>query len=263
MVLREIQQGLMSCIFSGQDTDKRLMEMIESPISSQAVAPLKIYRDSILSGLIHALKETYPVCFQLVGESFFTAMARQYAMLTPSINPDLNEYGRTFSEFISCYQPADSVPYLADVARLEWLCNLSMTASNEQSGNLHLLAGLAEQDAMHVVFLMPPSSYVLSSSYPVGDIWRIHQDRCGACDLSDIAEQAAYQYLVWRPQYGVVVVDLEDAKYYFIERLLEKNTLAKVCDDCLSRYPDVDMNNLIEGCLQNGWIQGFYLQDTG
>lgn len=251
----------MSCIFSGQDDDKQVVDIIDSPISSQAAAPLTIYRHSILASLIHALKETYPVCFQLVGESFFSVMSRQYALLTPSTHPDLNDYGSCFAEFISSYQQAASVPYLADIARLEWLCNLSLLATNEQLNNLHLLDGLSEHDTLRVIFLMPASSYALHSSYPVADIWRMHQIKNRVCDYSGAVEKTDYQYLVWRPQYEVVVVDLDDIQYYFIERLREKKTLVKVCEDCLNQYPGLDMNSLIEDCLQKGWIQGFYLQD--
>jgi hypothetical protein len=80
-----------------------------------------VYRNNVHSSLISALADGYPVTRQLVGDGFFRAMAGLYVQAYPPTSPLLNEYGSDLAAFIQGFAPAASVPYLADVARLEHL----------------------------------------------------------------------------------------------------------------------------------------------
>src|SRR3546814_18820662 len=46
-------------------------------------------------------------------------MARVFAAATPPSSPVLLHYGAEFPDFIASFPPAESLPYLADVARIE------------------------------------------------------------------------------------------------------------------------------------------------
>ena len=78
-----------------------------------------VYRNNVHSSLINALATAYPVTLQLVGDEFFRAMAGIFVQAYPPASPLISEYGSTFADFIQGFEPAASVPYLADVARLD------------------------------------------------------------------------------------------------------------------------------------------------
>ena len=80
-----------------------------------------VYRNNVHSSLINALAAGYPVTLQLVGDEFFRAMAGVYVQGFPPTSALINEYGGDLADFIQGFAPAASVPYLADVARLERL----------------------------------------------------------------------------------------------------------------------------------------------
>ncbi|KAG0919362.1 hypothetical protein G6F31_021147 [Rhizopus arrhizus] len=46
-------------------------------------------------------------------------MARVFAAATPPSSPVLLHYGAEFPDFIASFPPAEPLPYLADVARIE------------------------------------------------------------------------------------------------------------------------------------------------
>ena len=80
-----------------------------------------VYRNNVQSSLINALADSYPVVMQLVGVEFFRAMAAIFVQTQPPHSPLMSCYGEGFVDFIAGFEPAASVPYLADVARLEGL----------------------------------------------------------------------------------------------------------------------------------------------
>ena len=81
---------------------------------------LAVYRHNLHSNWRAALADTHPVVERLVGPAFFGEAARRYAIAHPSASGDLNRFGAGFARFLGAYEHARDLPYLADVARLEW-----------------------------------------------------------------------------------------------------------------------------------------------
>jgi hypothetical protein len=78
-----------------------------------------VYRNNVMSSLLRALEDAFPVCAKLVGTDFFRAMAVGYVRAEPPRTPVLAEHGAGFAGFVDRFQPAAGVPYLGDMARLE------------------------------------------------------------------------------------------------------------------------------------------------
>ena len=64
------------------------------------------------------LADTFPVCQTLVGEAFFSGLALAFAQQQLPRSRRLAFYGQGFAEFVRQFPPAQSLPYLADVAQL-------------------------------------------------------------------------------------------------------------------------------------------------
>jgi len=86
---------------------------------SDPVARFAVYRNNVVVSLVAALADTFPVVRELVGEEFFTAMARLYVAEQPPLSPVLAHYGDGFADWVVQFEPAAAVPCLADMARLE------------------------------------------------------------------------------------------------------------------------------------------------
>src|SRR5512146_2798388 len=80
-----------------------------------------VYRNTVAASQIEALAARFPVVKRLVGEEFFRAMAHEFVAQHPPRSPLLFQYGESFADFIDDFAPAAPLPYLADMARLEYL----------------------------------------------------------------------------------------------------------------------------------------------
>ena len=81
---------------------------------------LAVYRNNVLGSLVDGLVSSFPVVQALVGEDFFRAMAAMFVRVAPPCSPVLAEYGGGFANFIASFAPAGGLPYLPDIARLEF-----------------------------------------------------------------------------------------------------------------------------------------------
>ena len=81
---------------------------------------LQLHRHHIVSSIGAALTATFPTVAALVGQEFFDLLARGFVAGTALEDPVLSRYGEHFSRFVAANQALHGLPYLTDVARLDW-----------------------------------------------------------------------------------------------------------------------------------------------
>ncbi len=154
-----------------------------------AAARLAIYRGNVIGTLTGALRLTYPAIERLVGAEFFDAACASFVVASPPDSPDLYEYGAGFAAFLEGLAPARALPYLADVARLEWAVTRALHAPLVPPMEAAVLASVPAADGLR--FLPHPSLSLLDLAHPAPEIWEAvlteapeaRADRLGAIDL--------------------------------------------------------------------------------
>jgi hypothetical protein len=133
---------------------------------------LAVYKNNVYARLIDALSATYPAVTRLVGDEFFRFAAREFVASHPA-GKALVEYGDAFPDFLGDFGPAASVPYLPDVARLEYLYLESYHAAEAEPLSQSRFQRLVREPAEARVSLHP-SARLMSSRFPVSRIWEIN-----------------------------------------------------------------------------------------
>ncbi len=91
---------------------------------------MAVYRANAFGNWAAALAGAYPMVQRIVGTDCFAALARAYAVQHPSVSGDLHEYGAELAPFLDGHAGVRDLPYLADVARMEWLAHLAYYAAD-------------------------------------------------------------------------------------------------------------------------------------
>jgi hypothetical protein len=133
-----------------------------------------IYRNNVVVGLIEALQASFPATSRIVGEDFFRAMARDYVFLAPPTSPILLDYGAGFPDFISEFEPAEALPYLPDVARIERARTEAYHAPDALALDANVLAGVPRDQVPEIRFRLHPSLRIVRSQFPALTIWRMN-----------------------------------------------------------------------------------------
>lgn len=102
------------------DWEARLVGQLTADEPADETRGIAVYRNARRAILRNALAGAYPVCRALVGEDCFDALVQDTLLAQPSRSPNLHHYGDALPAVIARSPLADSVPYLADVAMLEW-----------------------------------------------------------------------------------------------------------------------------------------------
>lgn len=183
-----------------------------------------VYRNNVASSLIDALADTFPVVEQLVGTDFFRAMAHCYVRESPPASRLLVRYGEYFPDFVENFPPVASLPYLADVARLEWMRVRAYHAADAiplAHGEIAMMLADSQQ-LERMTLTLHPSLQLLSSRYAVQSLWAAHQ---GVLEIETVDPLIAEDALVWRHGLDVEVAAIPAAGSGFVQGLLDGHCL--------------------------------------
>ena len=179
-----------------------------------------VYRNNVQHGLSRALAARFPVIERLVGPEFFAAMARVFAAQHPPQTPVLLDWGDTFADFLATFPPAQALPYLPDVARLEWLRGQSYHAADAARADP---AALATVDPARLQLTLAPSVHAFAAQHPAVSLW--HQNQPGARP-APLPKGPQYALIARTPGFAVTVEPLAQGQHTILTSLLRGRPFA-------------------------------------
>lgn len=227
---------------------------VADPEGNPTPRRFRIYRNNVAVGLVNAVSGVYPAIKRIVGDQFFDAMALAYVRVEPPTSPVLLEYGQGFADFIACFEPAASLPYLADVARIEWAWREAYHAAEADRLGPGDLAGIPETDLPSLTFSLHPSVHVIRSAFPVLTIWRMNT---GEEPIVPVDLRVCEDALIVRPETTVEVRQLPAGGALFLEVLASGGSLAQAATRVTEAEESFDLSANIAGLIDSGAVVGY------
>lgn len=212
-----------------------------------------VYRNNIALSLINVLRETFPVVNELVGENFFHTMARHFSAANLPTSPVMFEYGSTFPDFVTSYEPTSDLPFLPDVARLEWMRNQAYYSQDAEILSIDHLSQFQEDEIPNLIFKFHPSLQLLQSEWPIVSIWQAHQTETPENNLKDLPATGE-SALVLRPHLDITLRKLAPATYKFIDMLHRGANFAEAVEAGAKLDDDFDIPANLAGLFSTGAV---------
>lgn len=224
---------------------------------------LAVHRNNLVSGLVDGLGLSFPVTQQLVGEPFFRALAALFVRASPPRSAVLAHYGDGLPGFIDHFEPAQSLPYLADVARLENARNRACHAADAPvltaEAAAPALASGPRIGELRLVF--HPACSLVGSRHAIVSLWAAHQ-LAGEPSLAAIDLWQPEAALVLRPGLDVHVVPLAPGVAAFVAALLRQADLAHAAASALAASPCFDLAAAMRLLVVQGALTTIALPDS-
>jgi hypothetical protein len=206
-----------------------------------AAARLRIHRNNLFTALTDALAAHFPVVKRLVGDGFFGYAAHQFIAAHPPSVPCLAAYGETLPDFLDAFVPAAAVPYLADVARLEWAVVAARNAGPGRTIGIERLATVARDDVAALRLILDPGVGYLRSAWPIDAIWQANQpDRDGTLDGAPDADDRCVE-VASEGGDAIVITMLDAATWRFRQTLQAGEPLGVAAGAALAVDPLFDL----------------------
>jgi hypothetical protein len=231
------------------DPERATPTVVAGPEGKAAVKRYNVYRNNVTVSLIDALAAVYPAVQRITGVAFFRAMARFHVRATPPTSPLLFEYGRDFPAFIEEHEYASSMPWLADVARIERAWLDAYHSADAVPLPAAALATVPQEKLADLVFIAHPATRIVRSRFSAVTIVASNRgndpgDRIDASTPEDA--------LITRPDLDVMLRRLPPGGATFIESLMSGRLLGEAAASALEISPSFDIAANIAGMIEAG-----------
>ncbi len=237
LALRDLQAAFAAHV-TGADRADLLAVVAGDTIP--AAARLGIYRHHVFESLGTALAATFPTVQALVGADFFRRLARDFVTLSLPAQPVLAEYGAGLPAFIAGYEPAGGLPYLIDIARLDWALNLAFHAPEARRLAAADLSAIAAERLPSMSLALSAGAALLHSCYPLDRIWQASQP--GAAGETVDLNSGGADLLILRRAHDAAFVSLSAGEAALISSLVEDKSLEVAAGAALQVEPAFDLS---------------------
>lgn len=258
-MLRDTQGAFATALFA--DSVERAAEAASRIRAGKLTAErrLEIYRHNVYSNLRGTLKDIYPVILAVVGDAFFHHAADQFIPVQASRSGDLNQFGGEWAAFLGTYPHAAELPYLHDVARLEWSWHEAFHAGDAPPLDLVRLASLPADEHGGLRFLLHPTARLIRSDFPILRIWEVNQPTFTG-DVEINWDVQAESLLVRRDTtdgVSMLIERLPATAYAFLHAVAQHATLEAATAAALAVDDEFDLQGFLFESVQSGVIIDF------
>ena len=257
----ERQQRLLGAIRAPSDRND-LRGWVTDPLQARGGVESKVprgllaYAANAAALAERALAANYPTVQALIGEEAFAGLARALWHRKPPSRGDLAWFSELLPEVVVHEAQLVDLPYLSDVARLDWALARAEVAADVRPEPSSFEV-LARQDPGELFAVLAPGADLLESAWPIVSVWEAHHQPALAADPFALVREAiearlAQSAWVWRAGWRVQVgeVTVEDLK--FLRVLLRRASLGEALDQAGEGFD-------FSACLQRGLQQGWWL----
>jgi hypothetical protein len=237
--------------FSGALTnpDRETPALVAGPNGKAAVKRYNVYRNNVTVSLIDALAATFPAVQRITGDDFFRAMARFHIRETPPTSPLLFEYGRDFPAFIERYDYAQTMPWLADTARVERAWLDAYHAADATPLAPDALASMPQHRLAELVFVVHPATRIVRSNFAAATIFAANR---AEMQVDRIDASLAEDALITRPAFDVLVHHLPSGGAVFLSSLIAGLPLGVAAAMAFEVEPVFDIGATVAATIEAG-----------
>lgn len=250
------QQALLDALFvrpGRGDTASALLQL-HALLKPRSARGLMAYQANGHALAERSLLAGYPVIAQLIGAESFNSLACDLWHSHPPVHGDLARWGDALPAFLATNQQLIDVPYLADVASVEWALHRAAGAPDAQI-DLQSFARLSTEDPEALTLALAPGTAVINSDWPVVSLITSHTQ--GQPSLEEVGQRLRERSheiaVVWRQGLRPCIAPCSASAAGVLQALL-----AGVClTDALARVDaDFDFSNWLTPSVQSGLVIG-------
>ncbi|ESQ79755.1 DNA-binding domain-containing protein [Asticcacaulis sp. YBE204] len=203
---------------------------------------LRVYRNTVAKGLSDAIIASYPTVENVVGAEWLREAAHRFARDAPPVSGVLVDYGAAFPDWLDDFAPAQPMPFLPGLARLDRMWTEAHLAADAPPFDPEALLALSAERFDEVRLSLAPSARLARFATSLPDLWQTlrFQAPADALELDDDPQSI----LIWRPFNGVRAKVLCPAAAAFLDACHCGDSLAQAAASAQTCNPTSDLSQL-------------------
>ncbi|MCM2256363.1 MAG: DNA-binding domain-containing protein [Vicinamibacteria bacterium] len=204
--LRETQACVLAALRAGSGAGE-VEALLAPPAFGDVAARWHVYESGYTARFVEALENDFPALHRILGQGPFTSLTVRYTRACVPRCFDLGRLGDRLAVFLETDPLSRTLPFLSDLARLEWALAEAFVAAEATPLGLADLHTAGLEAVADWPLGLAPGAAVIASAWPLCELWAIQAVADEAIDLDVTARPS--DVLVRRAGDRVVPLALE------------------------------------------------------
>lgn len=260
MKLADLQAEMFSAATAREPVSAVVKQLVGNSDAASVEERINAYRANVDGAHLNALDQAFPVVREVLGVRYWQHLLSEEIHTVVSTAADLHAYGAFVPGLLRAAQSrrpelAD-MPYLADLATLEWRVHCARFAADGPGFDWQAFTALPAASQSRACFQLSPALSLYRPEYPVDEIWHTHQ--AAAIPTADCPWPAVC--CIHRSgRFDVSVTRLSADSADILAALAGGASLDLLAN--MSSETETMIHTLYQ-CIQRGWIVGFRCADA-
>lgn len=215
------------------------------------VQRVQVYRNAVRVRLKDALADIYPVLRRLVGDACFDGVASEFLRQYPPRVGYLHPFGARMAELCARLPVLADLPYLPDVARLEWAWQQAFHAAGAPGLPAQAFAAVPLEQQHAIRLSLQAGASLLGSAYPIGRIFELNQPDYQGDDTVSL-DRGGESLLIIRRGFDVRVEPLSAGEYALLAALAASAPLGDALLAAVGAQPDCSVGAVLARHIATG-----------
>lgn len=258
--LREYQHWMKDQIhpMQAKSAEKSSSDILNPQGGVSGLERLEVYAKGYIARVHESLTESFEAVGHVLGHGMFVKLAEDYAAEYPSQNYNLSLLGSNLSSFLKTYDAVKELPFLPDLAEMEWKIAEAFHTFDRPVEGLEILSTLSGGDLEKIKIEFQPHVQIVKSEWPIWDIWHVRKEPVEKIKVDLI--NRPQQVLIYRNQWRVKCEAIDPVQFLLLEGLLKMENLGQVTDTLLEKHDELpETANYFSHWVQSGMIAHIYI----
>ena len=166
--LAELQRAVAAHILSGDGPT--VDDWIRVPAGVDVATRLAVHTHGYPARVTESLREAFPATANILGDGSFAALAARYLAHIPAELRNLNDVGAALPAFLRSDGLRDDLPFLPDLAALEWAVTLCFHAKLASAFDASVCSGWGMEDWARARIEFQPGLALVRSPWPLREL---------------------------------------------------------------------------------------------
>lgn len=187
-----------------------------------------VYATGLVARAEEALANDFPAVAKVLGEGPLRSLTARYLRSCAPRSHDLGRLGDRLARFLESDQLTEALPFLPDLARLEWAVAEAFVAADTPALEWGDLTLLGPEGSADVALRLREGSAVVRSAWPIREIWACRH--LAPADIDVPVSPRPSAVLVTRRGLDVLCRAMDEAALGLLGAAAAGLTLASVLD---------------------------------
>lgn len=206
---------------------------------SDAEARFSVYRNTVAKGCADALAAQFPTVLRVVGEDWMREAGVIFSRAHPPAGPSLHLYGDAFPDWLAAFAPTADMPWLADLARIDWAWTTAFFAPDAEAVRPATLAALAPEALNRLSLCLHPAARPLWFACGAAGLWSDLQGEATPAEAE--LDPNPGGLLLTRPAHEVLHRPVGRGAFAFLTACEAGASLAAAAQAALADDPDLPL----------------------